>query len=120
MQPVAIRYVHDMDATRRFYEVLGLTVAYTAPPSGPAMWIELRGSDGYLALHHVAEDADAPAVGLAFQVQERLEEVVARLAGAGFPADTPIVDEPFGRSFTVSDPAGLRIQVNEHARDRMA
>ena len=124
MKPVPIRYVRDLDAARRFYEALGLTYDYsTRPPRrGPSAWTELRGDGGCLALHHVPGDApqqdDAPEQGveLSFEATEPLETVTDRLRAAGYQLATEIVDESFGRSFTVRDPEGLVIQVNEHDR----
>jgi len=54
-------------------------------------------------------------VRAAFEADEPLEAVVARLADAGFPAE-PIVDESFGRSFRVRDPDGVYVQINDNDR----
>jgi len=79
-----------------------------------------------LALHYddeLADRGDAAgsggtlAVELAFEADEPLEEVVARLRRAGFEPATAIVDESYGRSFRVCDPEGLSLQINEHDRD---
>jgi catechol 2,3-dioxygenase-like lactoylglutathione lyase family enzyme len=117
MRPIPIRYVKDMDAAQRFYEALGLTVEFTsrAPRQGPAKWVELHGGAGMLALHHI--DDDEPGIELAFEAQEPLEDVVARLAATGYHPATAIVDEAFGRSFTVRDPEGQLLQINEHDRE---
>lgn len=139
MKPMPIRYVRDMDAARRFYEALGLTLDFVSRPPrrGPSAWAELRGDGGGLALHHAppeAEPSDArpsearlseaqphdtrpPGVELSFEADEPLEQVVERLLGAGYEPATAIVDESFGRSFTVRDPEGLLIQVNELDRE---
>jgi catechol 2,3-dioxygenase-like lactoylglutathione lyase family enzyme len=119
MRPVPIRYVRDMAAARRFYEALGLSLDFTSRPPrrGPSRWMELQGGAGGLALHHVSETDVAPAVALAFEADEPLEDVVRRLGEAGYAPATAVVDEAFGRSFTVRDPEGLLIQVNEHDRD---
>jgi predicted enzyme related to lactoylglutathione lyase len=118
VKPVPIRYVRDMDAARRFYETLGLTHDYSTrtPRRGPAAWTELGGEGGYLALHHVPDDAPEQGVELSFEATEPLEKVSERLRSAGYQLATEIVDESFGRSFTVRDPEGLVIQVNEHDR----
>ena len=42
------------------------------------------------------------------------EDVVERLGAARDEPDTDIVDESFGRSFTIRDPEGLLIQVSEN------
>jgi catechol 2,3-dioxygenase-like lactoylglutathione lyase family enzyme len=132
MRPMPIRYVHDMDAARRFYEALGLAVAFAgrAPLRGGTRWVEMVGPDGGAVALHQAEDGwGEPGSGkpegavsshpldLSFEAAEPLEEVVARLTARGYPPATAIVDESFGRSFTVRDPEGLTIQVNEHDRE---
>ena len=141
MRPLPIRYVRDLPAAQRFYEALGLDVDFAgrAPRQGGTRWVELVGSARAVMALHYPDDADAPiadeavvaepadpghaaapsgglAVELAFEAEEPLEEVVARLRAAGFEPATAIVDESHGRSFTVRDPEGLRIQVNEHDR----
>ena len=136
MRPMPIRYVRDLPLAQRFYEALGLELDFAgrAPRRGGTRWVELVGSGrAAMALHH-ADEADVPeaaravssdlgshgpsrlAVELAFDADEPLEEVVARLRAGGFEPATAIVDESHGRSFTVYDPEGLHIQVNEHDR----
>jgi hypothetical protein len=65
------------------------------------------------ALHRTSEHGGE--CELAFEADEPLEAVAARLAEAGFPAD-PIVDESYGRSLRVRDPDGVYVQVNENDR----
>ncbi|WP_426979478.1 hypothetical protein ACQCSU_09455 [Pseudarthrobacter sp. O4] len=55
---------------------------------------------------------DAGSVSPQFTSDEKLEPVAGRLAGAGFEPSV-IIDETFGRYFTVSDPDGYLLQVNE-------
>lgn len=119
MRPVSIRYVRDMDAARRFYEALGLAVDFVSrqPRHGPSRWVELCGEPGVLALHHVPEGEPLTGVTLAFESEEPLEGVVKRLSAAGYEPASGIVDEAFGRSFTVRDPEGVLVQVNEHDRE---
>jgi catechol 2,3-dioxygenase-like lactoylglutathione lyase family enzyme len=121
VKAMPIRYVRDMAAARRFYEALGLEVTFASrqPRTGPVRWVELGGHAGGLALHYAgdAEDAGERPIELSFESDEPLEKVVERLAAAGYPPATAIVDESFGRSFTVHDPDGLLLQVNEHDRD---
>lgn len=118
MKPNALRYVRDMEAARRFYGVLGLHEDFASRPPrhGPSMWVELGGG-GTLALHRVPADSSTPAVELCLEAEEPLEAVVDRLRDNGYETETAIVDEGFGRSFTVRDPEGLLVQVNEHDRD---
>jgi catechol 2,3-dioxygenase-like lactoylglutathione lyase family enzyme len=141
MRPMPIRYVGDLPAAQRFYEALGLRVDFAGRASrrGRTRWVELVGSAGAAMALHAADDPDAfadngamtaespgrehgasrgePPVELAFEAEEPLEEVVGRLAAAGFEPATAIVDEAFGRSFRVRDPEGLELQINEHDRD---
>jgi len=118
MRPMTIRYVKDMDAARRFYLALGLTHDFTSrkPRRGPSVWTELSGTPGTgLALHYAPEDGSInKRAELCFQSEELLEDVIERLRAAGYEPETEIVDESFGRSFTVRDPEGLLIQVNEN------
>jgi catechol 2,3-dioxygenase-like lactoylglutathione lyase family enzyme len=117
MRPMTIRYVKDMDAARRFYETLGLTHDFTSrkPRRGPSVWTELTGVPGSgLALHYDPDGGIGIAASLCFQSDEPLEDVVDRMRVAGYEPETEIVDESFGRSFTIRDPEGLLIQVNEN------
>jgi predicted enzyme related to lactoylglutathione lyase len=118
MRVMAIRYVHDVDGARQFYQALGLTLEFASRRprrGGPSVWTELAGSGpgANLALHHWAEKP-ATEVELCFQADEPLERVADRLRQNGYELTTEIVDEAFGRSFTIRDPEGLLIQVNEN------
>ena len=110
MRVLPIRYCGDIEASTRFYRALGLELGAATRPGS---WVELPAAAGILALHRSAEDAGD--CELAFEADEPLEAVVARLADAGFPAE-PIVDESFGRSFRVRDPDGVYVQVNDNDR----
>jgi len=121
MRVMAIRYVRDVDAARRFYEALGLTLEFASrkPRRGrQAVWSELSGAGagGHLALHQWNSEPVHP-VELTFQADEALEHIVERLRAAGYEPATEIVDEAFGRSFTIEDPEGLMIQINENDYD---
>jgi predicted lactoylglutathione lyase len=118
MRVMAIRYVRDVEGARRFYEALGLTLDFVSrrPRKGGApAWTELAGSGSQanLALHQWDEEL-ANRIELSFQADELLEQVVERLREAGYEPATEIVDEAFGRSFTIRDPEGLLIQINEN------
>jgi catechol 2,3-dioxygenase-like lactoylglutathione lyase family enzyme len=121
MRVMAIRYVRDVEGARRFYEALGMTLDFVSRRprrGGPSVWTELAGSGSQanLALHHWGDERANP-VSLAFQADEPLENVVERLREAGYEPATEIVDESFGRSFTIEDPEGLLIQINENDYD---
>jgi hypothetical protein len=118
MRVMAIRYVRDVAAARQFYEVIGLTLDFASrrPRKGGApVWTELAGSGSHsnLALHQW-DEGPVGRVELTFQADEPLEQVVERLREAGYEPATEIVDEAFGRSFTIHDPEGLLIQINEN------
>jgi catechol 2,3-dioxygenase-like lactoylglutathione lyase family enzyme len=118
MRAMPIRYVRDVARARRFYEALGLRHDFTSRPTrrGVSVWTELTADTGGLALHHKPADAEHD-IELSFESDEPLEKVTERLRAAGYELATEIVDESFGRSFTVRDPEGLLIQVNEHDRE---
>jgi catechol 2,3-dioxygenase-like lactoylglutathione lyase family enzyme len=121
MRVMAVRYVRDVEGVRRFYEALGLTLDFASRRprrGGPSVWTELAGSGSQanLALHYWDEEPHHP-VSLAFQADEPLEHVVERLHAEGYELATEIVDEAFGRSFTIRDPEGLLIQINENDYD---
>ena len=112
MRIMPIVYVTDMPRAVQFYEALGLEPK-TQDRSG--MWFEMKMGDAVLALHKAAT---LPAQGhlrveLSFVSEEPLETLVARIRQPGVVVDG-IVDEAFGRSFRVTDPDGLVIQINEH------
>lgn len=116
MKPMPIRYVRDMDGARKFYETLGLRLDFISrkPRRGPSpVWAELSGSGGGLALHYIPDNATMAPAGLGFEAEEPLEDVVERLRAAGYEPASEIVDESFGRSFTIRDPEGMLIQINE-------
>ncbi len=120
MRVMAIRYVRDVESARRFYQTLGLTLEFASRRprrGGPSVWTELAGSGGAnLALHQWDEERDS-GVQLSFQADEPLERVADRLRRSGYELATEIVDEAFGRSFTIRDPEGLLIQINENDYD---
>ena len=112
MRITPIRYVRDIEKSNRFYAMLGLT-EQAAATSGT--WAELHGEGGGLGLHIAATPRthlDAGAVSLQFTCDEKLEPLAGRLAAAGF-GPSAIMDETFGRYFTVADPDGYLLQVNE-------
>lgn len=112
MKITPIRYVRDIERSNHFYTLLGLTERAEAT-SGT--WAELHADGGRLGLHIAGSPGshlDAGSVSLQFTSDEALEPVARRLAAAGFETSA-IIDETFGRFFTVSDPDGYLLQVNE-------
>jgi catechol 2,3-dioxygenase-like lactoylglutathione lyase family enzyme len=110
MRLLPIRYCADVEASTRFYTALGLDLGAATRPGS---WVELPAAAGLLALH--ASSAVAGACELAFEADEPLEAVAARLRAAGY-APGPILDESYGRSLRIADPDGVVVQVNENDR----
>jgi hypothetical protein len=98
MRVMPIRFTNDVAGMRRFFEALGLR-PHISSDSG--VWVDLRGSGGGVQAHD-AKRSEEPGraggeTGLAFEADEALEDVLARLLTAGF-SDAHIIDEQFGRS----------------------
>lgn len=112
MRVMPIRYSADVGAAVRFYRALGLG---GGPVSRPGAWAELPAASGMLAIHE-AGDTTVGTCELAFEADEPLEAITARLRAAGFEPDA-IVDENFGHSVRVRDPDGVWVQINRYDRD---
>ena len=103
-----IRYVADVEASRRFYGALGLRFE---PEASVPAWAQMSADAGALGLHDAsASQGRLPGVvELAVTTDENLEDLAARLVAAGYP--TRLVDEDFGRSLRTTDPDGVTVQV---------
>lgn len=116
MKLTPIRFVRNVEAATRFYSTLGLE---ENPAATSGTWADLRGDGGGLGLH-IARQAtthkDSAAVALQFTTDGSLELTANRLRAAGY-APSEILDETFGRYFTVEDPDGYLVQVNEADED---
>ena len=108
-------YVRQIAFVLPFYQALGF---HFAAGDRAGEWVELRLGSAILMLHRSEHpSSEAPrSIELSFVSAEPLEEVLARLATAGFPTDQPIIDESFGRYVKVQAPDGLVLQINEHDR----
>ncbi|MQA07835.1 MAG: VOC family protein [Pseudonocardiaceae bacterium] len=111
MRIVPIRYCSDVAEAKRFYRALGLE---DGSISRPGSWAELPAASGMLAVHE--GDDDAGVCELAFEADEPLEAIMARLRAAGFTPE-PITDQNFGRSMRVRDPDGVWVQINQLDRE---
>jgi catechol 2,3-dioxygenase-like lactoylglutathione lyase family enzyme len=102
--------VKDIEASRRFYEELGLALDAGASFS---VWAQFNSDAGALGLHDAAASkGKAPgSAELALGTDERLEDVAARLDAKGFSYE--ICGEDFGRSLRVVDPDGVTVQIQE-------
>jgi catechol 2,3-dioxygenase-like lactoylglutathione lyase family enzyme len=107
---MTIRYVKDIEASKRFYEGLGLALD---DDSSFSIWAQFDADSGALGLHDAgASKGKAPgSAELALATDERLETVAARLKDRGFSYE--ICDEDFGRSLRVVDPDGVTVQIQE-------
>ncbi|WP_435221281.1 VOC family protein [Streptomyces sp. Tue6028] len=105
-----IRYVADVEASRRFYEGLGLG---HRPEAGVPVWAHLDAAAGAVGIHDAAVSKGRPlgTVELGFATDERLEDVSARLAARGY--EHTLCDEDFGRSIRLTDPDGVVVQIQE-------
>jgi len=105
-----IRYVADVEASRRFYAGLGLRLDAAESLDVFAL---LRADAGGLGVHDAAASKGrAPgAVELGFTTDERLEDLAARLTADGYQPE--LVDENFGRSLRITDPDGVTLQIQE-------
>ena len=112
MKLVPIRYVKDVDTTVEFYRALGLDIG-SATRSG--RWVELPAPSGMLAVHR-ADGAEIGRCELAFESDEPLGDVAARITAAGFEVG-PVIDENFGQSLRMCDPDGVWVQINRLDRD---
>lgn len=112
MKVVPIRYTTNVAAAVRFYQALGLDLG---PANRPGAWVELPAASGMVAVHRT-DGEDVGRCELAFETEEPLEQVAARVRAAGFEVG-PVIDENFGRSLRVRDPDGVWVQINLLGRD---
>lgn len=105
-----IRYVADVEASRRFYAGLGL---HPGEDNGLSVWSQLNADAGAVGIHDAAVSKGRPpgTVELGFATDESLETVAARLRAAGYAPE--LVEEDFGRSLRLTDPDGVTIQIQE-------
>jgi len=108
----------DLEATKAFYEALGLEVGERPPLEFPGYWLYL---DGVPCLH-IAERAayEAHASTLGLRVDEALDhlafagadydELAARLGEAG--VDVVPNAAPGIRQLFLTDPNGVRVEIN--------
>lgn len=111
MKVLPIRYSRDVEAAGNFYRVLGLETGHSARSGN---WVELPAAAGVLAIH-TASEQDAGKCELAFETDESLDEVAARMKSAGYEPG-PVIDENFGQSLRVCDPDGAWVQINRYDR----
>jgi len=100
----------DIEASRRFYEVLDLRFEAHAHGDGPRHYA-CEDERGVLELYPAATPAAGDKTGVGFASPD-IEAVSARLAAAGFQPQPPRVN-PWGRTFVVRDPDDRRVEIKE-------
>lgn len=102
----------DIEATRRFYEMIGFAFERHAHGSGPEHYAS-EDEAGVFEIYPATQAAGVDQVGLGF-VTADLEGDQERLLAAGF-ASQPIRSNPWGRTFVIRDPDGRRVEVKSAA-----
>jgi catechol 2,3-dioxygenase-like lactoylglutathione lyase family enzyme len=118
----ALVLTDDLDATVAFYcDALGFEPGPRPPLPFPGHWLYV---DGAACLHiadRAAYEAHAASVGLAATgasidhvafAAERYDDVAARLEAAGVDVVTNDVPDAAMRQIFLSDPNGVRIELN--------
>ncbi len=112
--------VRDLSASRAFYtELLGLTedTSFSAPNTVlfDSTTIPFAISSPRVNL----DEAPHPGWGVALWIDcDNVNELHAKLEGAGATIIQQPFDGPFGRTFVFADPDGYRITANENPWDR--
>jgi catechol 2,3-dioxygenase-like lactoylglutathione lyase family enzyme len=99
----------DLEASRAFYESLGLRFTRHAHGSGPEHYAH-EDERGVLELYP-ATSAEGDRTGLGFGSRE-LEDLFARFEAGGYHPQ-PIRQNPWGRTFVVRDPDDRRVELKE-------
>ena len=96
----------DLERSKAFYELLGMTFSRHAHGSGPEHFAH-EDARGVFELYPQAEPASGDQTGLGFAAPD-LERLRESFAEAGF-APGPVRENAWGVSFVVRDPDGRRI-----------
>ncbi len=118
MSPIVVsplRFTADIDAMRRFLELLGLRSRIESESGG---WLDMVAGAGMVALHSAATSDSGGKAGetrLCFEAED-LSTLAARLLERGV-RDVAIHDEAYGRSLTCTDPIGDPVSVNGRSDD---
>jgi hypothetical protein len=109
-----LRFSTDVEAMRRFYELLGLRSRVESERGG---WVDMVAGGGMVALHDAATSTSGGRPGqtrLCFEADD-IDDLAERLVDAGW-TDATIIDEAFGRALTVSA-AGVPVWIDERSKD---
>jgi catechol 2,3-dioxygenase-like lactoylglutathione lyase family enzyme len=102
----------DLEASRRFYELLDLRFSTHAHGTGPLHFAHEDERGVFELYPATAEAGDRTGLGFGFP---DLESLFHRLQEAGF-APQPIRDNPWGRTFVVRDPDDRRVELKQVPR----
>ena len=100
----------DLEASRRFYESLGMQFSSHAHGSGPRHYAH-EDDRGVFELYPAADGTVGDRTALGFGFAD-LHEAFARLAASGYEPQ-PIRQNPWGRTFVVRDPDDRRVEIKE-------
>jgi lactoylglutathione lyase len=100
----------DIERSRAFYEILGLSFTKHAHGSGPEHYAH-EDSKGVFELYPSAGAASADETGLGF-ASPSLQSTWSKLHERGFEPGQ-IKPRPWGKTFVVRDPDGRRVEVKE-------
>ena len=112
--------VRNLSTSRTFYtEMLGLTIDERFNTADFVLFdtstIPFALSEAKVNL----DEAPHPGWGVTLWIDcDHVNELHAKLEGAGVKILTPPFDGPFGRTFVFADPDGYRLTVNENPWDR--
>ena len=105
MRAQPIVYVTTMSHSTEWYSRL----LQIEPSFRSHHWTTFDVGDATVALHSTDAAVGPGNVALSLVATESLEQVRSRIEPT-----TDIIHQPFGRSFTTTDPDGVLIQINEH------
>lgn len=112
MRLLNILYTNDMEASVAFYERLGLFRKEDGEVS--KWWNEFAVGDGSIALHWNSDEPLPTTSNPELHLQVRFAEFESIHAAMSEHSPSEIQTlERMGRFFTVTDPNGVRIQINE-------
>jgi predicted enzyme related to lactoylglutathione lyase len=111
--------VRDLDAAASFYEThLGLRRAPASPPGAVVFTTTPTAFAVRTPLPGVDLDAASPRPGLGVALWLHADDAQGlhdQLADAGVPIASALVDGPFGRTFTFTDPDGYAVTIHDRA-----
>lgn len=110
-----IRFTADVAAMREFLVTVGLAPRVEANRGG---WVDLVAGTGLVALHDAASSDIGARPGdttLSFETDD-LAGTAGALRAAGF-GEAAVWDEAYGRTLSITDPAGAEVWIDERSDD---